>query len=107
MRNQPDTPKSILHIRLILIACAISALLFTPRAWGQAPGKDQTRPKPDVSETPSKFQGTVEIGGQVREIQGGHPAKFEEVRDVPEGFFVQKFKLDFKSADSPYFLAVR
>src|SRR5215213_4633343 len=106
MRIQSDTLKPILHVRLVLIACAISALLFAPRAWGQTPEKDQTK-TPDVSGTPSEFKGTVEIGVQAREIQGGHPAKFEEVRDVPKGFFVQKMTLDFISADSPYSLSVR
>jgi hypothetical protein len=107
MRIQSDRLKPILHATLVLIACAVSALMFTPRAWGQAPEKDQTQTPTDKSQTPSKFHGTVEIGGQVREIQGGHPAKFEEVRDVPKGFFVQKMTLDFLSADSPYSLSVR
>ncbi|HKG80933.1 MAG TPA: MtrB/PioB family outer membrane beta-barrel protein [Pyrinomonadaceae bacterium] len=49
----------------------------------------------------------VEFGGQLREVQGGHPAKFEEVRDVPKGFFVQRLQLDFNSANSPYSLAIR
>ncbi|MBA2733432.1 MAG: MtrB/PioB family outer membrane beta-barrel protein [Acidobacteria bacterium] len=43
----------------------------------------------------------------MREIQGGHSTKFEEARDVPKGLFVQKLKLDFNSADSPYFFALR
>jgi len=63
----------------------------------------------DKSKTqgPLNLRGIVEFGGQLREVQGGHPAKFEEVRDVPKGFFVQRLQLDFNSANSPYSLAIR
>src|SRR6266705_7153021 len=104
MRIQPDRLKLILRVELAFIACVISALLFTPHVWGQAPEKDKTKPK---TTTPRKVHVTIEIGGPVREIQGGHTAKFQEVRDVPKGFSIQKLRLDFNSADSPYFLALR
>ncbi|MCA1709057.1 MAG: MtrB/PioB family outer membrane beta-barrel protein, partial [Actinobacteria bacterium] len=107
MRIQPDRLKPILRVEFVLIACVISALLFAPQARGQVPEKDKTQTPPDKTQTLPKFQGTVEIGGQIRDTQGGHDAKFEEVRDVPKGIFIQKLKLDFKSADSPYFLALR
>jgi len=100
MRIQPDKLKAILRVQFVFIVCAISTLVFTPHAWGQAPEKDETKPD-------SKVHATIEIGGQIREIQGGHTAKFEEVRDVPKGFFIQKLKLDFNSEGSPYFLALR
>ncbi|MBD0371403.1 MAG: MtrB/PioB family outer membrane beta-barrel protein, partial [Pyrinomonadaceae bacterium] len=102
MRIQPDRFKPLLRVEFVLIACVISALLYTPRTWGQTPDTP-----PDTTQTPSKLQGTVEIGGQTRDTQGDHPAKFQEVRDVPKGFFIQKLRLDFNSADSPYFLRVR
>jgi putative beta-barrel porin MtrB/PioB len=100
MRIQPDRLKPILRVQLVFVAGIISALLFTPYVWGQAPDKDETKPD-------TKVHATIEFGGQIREIQGGHTAKFQEVRDVPKGFFIQKLKLDFNSEDSPYFLAVR
>jgi hypothetical protein len=103
MRVQPDRLKPILRIEFAFIAF-ISALLFTPYVWGQAPEKDKKQPQ---TKTPSKIHATVEIGGQIRDTQGGHPAKFQEVRDVPKGLFVQKLRLDFTSADSPYFFALR
>ena len=102
MRIQPDRLKPILRVGFVSIACLISTLLFTPHARAQAPEKDKTEPK-----TQPKIHATLEIGGQVRETQGGHTAKFEEVRDVPKGFFIQKLRLDFNSEDSPYFLAMR
>src|SRR5882724_8946824 len=104
MRIQPDRLKPILRVEFAFIACVISALLFTPHVWGQTPEKDKTKPK---TKTPHKVHATIEIGGPVREIQGGHTAKFQEVRDVPKGFSLQKLKLDFNTADSPYFLALR
>nr|MBA2733230.1 MtrB/PioB family outer membrane beta-barrel protein [Acidobacteriota bacterium] len=107
MRIQPDRLKPILRVEFVFIACVISALLFTPHAWGQAPEKDKTQTPPDKTQTLPKLQGTVEIGGQIWDTQGGHPAKFEEVRDVPKGFFIQNLKLDFKSADSPYLFSLR
>ncbi|MGH9928849.1 MAG: MtrB/PioB family outer membrane beta-barrel protein, partial [Pyrinomonadaceae bacterium] len=100
MRIRPDRLKPILPVELAFIACVTSALLFTPNVWCQAQEKDKTQ-------TPPKIHATVEIGAQTRDTQGGHPAKFQEVRDVPKGFFVQKLRLDFNSADSPYFLALR
>src|SRR5438876_9036638 len=104
MRIQPDRLNLILRVEFVSIACVISALLFTPHAWGQAPQKDKTKAK---TQTPHKVHATIEIGGPVREIQGGHAAKFQEVRDVPKGFSIQKLRLDLNSADSPYFLALR
>src|SRR5882672_3481928 len=104
MRIQPDRLKPILRVEFAFIACVMSALLFTPHVWGQAPEKDKPKPK---TQTPSKVHATIEIGGPVREIQGGHTAKFQEVRDVPKGFSLQKLTLDFNTADSPYFLALR
>src|SRR2546430_17134219 len=99
MRIQPERLKSILRFECAFIVCLISALLFTPHAWGQAPKKDKTKPK---TKTPHKVHATIEIGGPVREIQGGHNAKFQETRDVPKGFSIQKLRLAFNSADSPY-----
>src|SRR5207249_1505970 len=104
MKIQPERLKPLLRVECAFIAGVISALLFTPYVWGQTPKKDKTKPK---TQTPHKVHATIEIGGPVREIQGGHAAKFQEVRDVPKGFSIQKLKLDFNSADSPYFLALR
>ena len=101
MRIQPDRLKPILRAGFAFIVCVISVLLFAPRAWGQTPEK-----KPQT-QTPPKVHATVEIGGPIREIQGGHTAKFQEVRDVPKGFSIQKLRFDFTSADSPYFLSLK
>jgi len=100
MRIQTDKLKPILRVLFVFIACLISPFLFTPNAWGQAPEKDETKAE-------SKVHASIEFGGQFRQVQGGHTAKFEETRDVPKGFFIQKLKLDFNSEDSPYFLALR
>jgi len=102
MRIQPKRLKVILRVEFAFIACVFSALLCTPHVWGQTPDQDKTKPQ-----TPRDVHGTFELGGQVRETQGGHTAKFEEMRDVPKGFFIQKLRLDFNSADSPYSLAAR
>ena len=37
MRIRPDRLKRILRVESVFIACVISALLFTPHSWGQAP----------------------------------------------------------------------
>jgi hypothetical protein len=103
MRIQPDRLKLILRVAFVFIACVISALLFTPHAWSQTPEEDKTKPK---TETP-KVYATIEVGAQFRDISGDHPAKFQETRDVPEGFFIQKLRLDYDSADSPYFLSMK
>ena len=107
MRIQPYRLNPILRVQFIFVGCVISALLFTPHVWCQAPEKAKTQTPPDKLETLSRFQATVEVGAQTRDTQGSHPAKFQEVRDVPKGLFVQRLKLDFNSADSPYFLSLR
>ena len=104
MRIQPDRLKPILRVEFVFIACVISALLFTPHARGQTPEKDEPKPK---IQTATHVHATIEIAGPIREIQGGHTAKFEEVRDVPKGFSIQKLRLDFNPADSPYSLSMR
>ncbi|MDQ3819670.1 MAG: MtrB/PioB family outer membrane beta-barrel protein, partial [Acidobacteriota bacterium] len=101
---QPDRRKPILRISSVFIACVISALLFAPHAWAQTTQKEKTKPK---KKTPPKIHTIVEVGAQTRDTQGGHPAKFQEVRDVPKGIFVQKLGLDLNSADSPYSLSLR
>ena len=113
MRIKPNRLKPILRVEFVLIACVISALLLTPHVWGQTPEKDKPKPKTDSTtqkpkkQTPHSVHATIEIGGPIREIQGGHTAKFQEVRDVPQGFSLQKLRLDYNSADSPYSLALR
>jgi hypothetical protein len=104
MRILPERLKPILRVEFVFIVCVISALLFKPYAWGQTPEKDKTKQK---KQTPPKIHATIEIGGPIREIEGGHSAKFQEVRDVPKGFSLQKLRLDFNSADSPYFLTLK
>ena len=102
MRIQIDRLKPMLRVEFVFIACLTSALLFTPQTMGQAPVKDDAK-----IETTPRIKVTIEVGGQLRETEGSHPAKFQEVRDVPEGFFVHKLKLDYDNHDSPYFLKVR
>jgi len=104
MRIQAERLKPILRAEFVFIACVISALLFTPHARGQTPEKDKTKPE---TQTRHKVHVTIEIGGPVREIQGGHTAKFQETRDVPKGFSIQKLTADLNSADSPYVLRLR
>src|SRR6266508_3638997 len=104
MRIQPDKLKLILRVEFAFIAWVVSALLFTPHVLGQASQKDKTKPK---TKTSHKVHATIEIGGPAREIQGGHNAKFQETREVPKGFSIQKLRLDLNSADSPNFLALR
>src|SRR5215207_3898887 len=104
MRIKRKILKSIPRVQFIVTTCIVLVLIITPHVCGQVSTKDDDKSK---TQGPLNLRGIVEFGGQVREIQGGHPAKFEEVRDVPKGFFVQKMTLDFLSADSPYSLSVR
>ncbi|MEK6281784.1 MAG: MtrB/PioB family outer membrane beta-barrel protein [Acidobacteriota bacterium] len=100
MRIQPDRLKQILRVQLVFIAGVVSVLMFTHRAGGQATDKGEAKQE-------TKVHASVELGAQIREIQGGHTAKFQETRDVPKGFFIQKLRLDFRPDDSPYFLALK
>lgn len=108
MRIQTDRLKPILSVVFVFIACVILLLLFTPHVWGQTPEtpKPRATPKPKPKQ-PLKITGTVEIGAQIRKTQGAYTSKFEEVRDVPKGLFVQNLKLDLDSVDSPYFIRFR
>lgn len=102
MKNQPDIIKPILRVEFVFVVCFIAVILFAPRAVGQTPQKDKPKPK-----TPAKVQGSIEVGGQFRDTSGDHPAKFQEVRDVPEGFVIEKLKVNLNSPDSPYFLKLK
>jgi len=98
MRIQSERLKPILGVVFVFIVC-ISLGVFTTDASGQ----DQSKPK---TQTAPKVQATVEVGAQVVDTVGDHAAKFEETRDVPAGFFIQRFKLDFNHAESPYFFKI-
>src|SRR5215207_9013346 len=98
MKIQADRLRPILFVEFAFIACVVSLLLFTQPVRGQ----DTEGKKAEF-----EFRGKVEIGAQFRDIQGGHTAKFEEVRDVPKGLFVQKLSLDIDSDESPYFIRLR
>src|SRR5262245_37072833 len=100
MRTQPDKLKSILSVKLTL-ACLVSLFLFTFSAFAQTTDKD----KPAATKkTPPKVHLTIELGGQIREVQGGHNAKFQELRDVVKGFTIPRLTLSLNSANSPYSL---
>ena len=96
----------MLSVGFVFIACAISLLLLTPHVRGQEPEKPKPKAKPK-KKTPPKFHGTVEIGGRLRDTTGDHPAKFQEVRDVPKGLYVQTLSLDYNSVDSPFLFRMR
>ena len=104
MRIKREILKSIPRVQFIVTTCIVLVLIITPHVCGQVSTKDDDKSK---TQGPLNLRGIVEFGGQLREVQGGHPAKFEEVRDVPKGFFVQRLQLDFNSANSPYSLAIR
>lgn len=99
MSIQPKRLKPSLRVKPAFIACVISVLLFAPPAQGQKTDKDKNKKK---AQPPAKVHVTVEAGAQTRDTTGDHPAKFQEVRDVPRGLFVQKLSLDFNPANSPY-----
>jgi len=85
MRIQSERLKPILGVVFIFIVC-ISMAVFTTDASGQ----DQSKPK---TQTAPKVQATVEVGAQVVDTVGDHAAKFQETRDVPAGFFIQRWSL--------------
>ena len=108
MRIQTDRLRPNFCVGFVFIAFVVAALLFTTPVWGQTPETPRPRPTPKPKpKQPLKITGTVEIGAQIRETQGAYTAKFEEVRDVPKGLFVQNLKLDLDSVDSPYFIRFR
>jgi hypothetical protein len=91
-------------LRVEVFVCLLVVLFGWTQVLGQTPDKDKAKAQ---TENSSSFHGTVEVGAQVRDTTGDHPAKFQEVRDVPKGIFIQNLRLDFNRADSPYFLSLR
>lgn len=104
MSIQPERLKSILRVEFVFIAPLIAVLLITSNVWCQAPGKDESKPK---NQTWKGLHGTIEMGVQFRELEGDHPAKFQETREVPKGGTMPKLRLDFNSAGSPHLLSVK
>jgi Putative outer membrane beta-barrel porin, MtrB/PioB len=103
MSTQPDKPTPISRGQFAFIVW-VFALLITPSALGQAPGKDETKPGTQI---PHKLQGTLEIGGRAVDTSGSHTAKFQEVREVSEGVLIDNLRLDYDSVDSPYFVSAK
>jgi len=108
MRMQTNRIRPIFCVGFVFIACVFSVLLSTAPVQAQTPDKPKPRatPKPKPKQ-PLTITGTVEIGAQLRDSQGAYTSKFEEVRDVPKGLFIQNLKLDLDSVDSPYFIRFR
>ncbi|MFN2501588.1 MAG: hypothetical protein ABR530_06215, partial [Pyrinomonadaceae bacterium] len=104
MRIQADRSRLILRVGSILVGCVICFLLMVPKAPAQTAAKRKAEPKPEI---PLAAHGTIEVGVQARDTQGGHTAKFQELRDVPKGFFIRKLAVDIDSVDSPYSFKLR
>jgi hypothetical protein len=68
-----------------------------------APEKVKAKLKTETA----KVDATIKNGGQVPGVSGDHPAKFRETRDVPQGFSIQKLKVNYNPANSQYFLAAK
>ena len=65
------------------------------------PGKGKTETK-----ATSKVI-SVELGAQLRNISGDHPAKFQETREVPKGLYVRNIDLKYQTLDSPSIFALK
>jgi hypothetical protein len=81
MSIQPERLKSILRVEFVFIAPLIAVLLITSNVWCQRPGRTSQNRR---NQTWKGLHGTIEMGVQFRELEGDHPAKFQETRDGPK-----------------------
>lgn len=111
------------ELKLTRTACLLSCLfLCLPlMVFGQETDKPAPTPTPSVGagragesgtaqaqpdKPPSlwrQFRFTTEIGGQFVDLSGERPSKFEEFRQVREGFLFRKFRLSSNPEGSPSF----
>lgn len=68
---------------------------------------DKTSSAKQVVDTPPLFRSTkftFELGGQFTDVSGSRPSKFEEYRQVREGFLFRRMRVVANPEDSPAFL---
>lgn len=66
--------------------------------------KTNTAKPQDTSSTFfNQLRGTFEIGGQVRDLSGERPSKFQEFTQVRDGFMFRRFHIVSNPEGSPYF----
>lgn len=102
MRIELHSFKFNSRVQSALVSSALLTLVLATSVLGQTPDKNKNKDNDKV-----RTSGTVQVGGRVVDVQGGHTAKFEEVRDVPEGIVIEKLRLDVDSANSPFFLSLK
>jgi MtrB/PioB family decaheme-associated outer membrane protein len=64
---------------------------------------NKTTQGPDSRPILEQTKFTFEIGGQLTDVSGLRPSKFEEFRQVRDGFLFRRFKLAANPVDSPAF----
>jgi hypothetical protein len=51
-----------------------------------------------------KVEGSLEVSLQFRDVRGDRVAKFQEYRDVPQGFVLDSARLSIRKENSPFYL---
>jgi len=88
----------------MVLAAASARSQSNPDPQNKPDTKKKTAKKVSLSDS---LKGTLEVGGDFRDVDGDRPGKFEENREVPKAFFIRKFNLTWANADSPYSLKLK
>lgn len=97
---------------ITFLAVIVGVTITARNSWAQQKPDSKsksttTRKKTAKRGLAESLTGTLEIGGNVRDVDGDRPGKFEENREVPKVFFIRRFTFQWASPDSPYFLKLR
>ena len=96
-----NTRRSVAGTTVALCLAASAA------AGGQTPAaQPAARPAAAAPAPLSTVKWNIEFGGQAVDLDGEHPGKFTESRDVAKGFYVRTLRIDLSSAGSPAFAVV-
>ena len=101
---------SLLRVVLGSLALFTFALVLVPAGLGQQKPADKPAKKKPVKKRPvakNGLEGSIEFGGQLRDITGDHPAKFQETREVPKGLYVRNIDLKYQTLDSPNIFSLK
>jgi MtrB/PioB family decaheme-associated outer membrane protein len=121
MKKQPLSKRSPVFCAILLLptlwvipAIAQSQSPDTPAAPAANSDSKESAKAPDPKDGPPpaqpekgvfsrEFKTSFEIGGQIVDVSGERPSKFEEAKRVREGFMLRKFRIASNPALNPAF----
>ncbi len=94
---------------ILFLPTLVGAQEAAPAGNGLPTGAGQEKPQDDKAESKKlvdNFRFNFELGGQLVDVSGERPSKFEEFGRIREGFTVRRFRIASNPSGSPDFFRV-